>query len=226
MRAVRVVADKIGLLQALERSPSRKALWVRSLFGIYDSQDLIHLDLPWWTFPAIDEVESRLKRIKGGARVFEYGAGASTMWLAKRCLSVASVEHDIVFARMMQPVFATSGRIRLEMIPPGPATGSAGEARSKRKGHEYLSFDAYVNAIDQYEGSFDLIVIDGRARTACLARALPRLAPAGMILFDNSDREEYRHAIDKCGLTETVYNGLAPALPMRSRTSILARENH
>lgn len=223
MRSARGVAGTLGVLGALERSPNRTARWIRSLFSIYDSKDLIHLDLPWWTYAAIDAIEVHLASFGGEARVFEYGAGASTVWLAKRSRSVHSVEHDMAFAQEMQPVFAAFANISLEVVPPVPDGDVRGAVRSKRKGYAHCSFDAYTQAIAGSPGSYDLIIIDGRARNACLAQALGRLSERGILLFDNSDREEYRSAIDACGLEERRLRGAAPALPMPSQTSLLAR---
>ncbi|HEY5972158.1 MAG TPA: class I SAM-dependent methyltransferase [Pseudoxanthomonas sp.] len=183
------------------------------------------LDLPWWTYPAIDETERKLKRLQGRARVFEYGAGASTVWLAKRCSEVISVEHDTGFAVSMRSTFAAHGNIKLMVVTDIAATGSANEARSLRKGYEDRSFDDYVASISAHPGEFDLIVIDGRARTACLSMAIPRLAKDGVILFDNSDREEYRARIESSGLEERRLRGMAPALPFPSQTSLLERRS-
>jgi hypothetical protein len=221
MRAARGVADALGLLKVLEHSSHKKVRWVRSLFSIYDSKDLIHLDLPWWTYDAIDAVEAHLASFGGDARVFEYGAGASTVWLAKRSRSVHSVEHDLVFAQSMEAVFATYANITLDIVPPERDSDVRGSVRSQRKGYAQCSFDAYARAIDQAAGGFDLIIIDGRARNACLAQALGRLSERGVLLFDNSDREEYRGAIGACGLEERRLRGLAPALPLPSQTSLL-----
>jgi len=223
MRVARSMARATGLLDRLERSENVDARWIRSQFAIYDSADLASLDLPWWTYGAIDEVEKRLAALQGRARVFEYGAGASTLWLAKRSAEVASVEHDVGFAASMQDLFARHANISLAVVPDAPAKGHAGEARSKRKGYEHRAFDAYVASIAARQGQFDLIVIDGRARNACLAAALERLAPDGVILFDNSDRSEYRQAIEGSGLVERRLAGRAPALPISSQTSILSR---
>ena len=54
---------------------------------------MVALDLLWWTFSAIGEMDDFL-RSRGNARVFEYGSGASTIWRARRALSVVSVEHE------------------------------------------------------------------------------------------------------------------------------------
>lgn len=221
MRGARSVAGTLGILGALERSPSRNAQWLRSLFSIYDSADLASLDVPWWTYGAIDEVESFLRNLDGRARVFEYGAGASTLWLAKRCASVASVEHDVGFSKSMKPLFDRHANIRLMVAPDEASTGKAGEARSLRHGYLDRAFDDYVASIDGVPGDFDLIVVDGRARNACMRQAIPHLAPGGILLYDNSDRDEYRQAIDGCGLVERILRGRAPALPFGSQTSLL-----
>jgi len=43
--------------------------------------DLVNLDIPWWTYGAIDAVQQHLESLKGRARLFEFGSGASTVWL-------------------------------------------------------------------------------------------------------------------------------------------------
>ena len=92
---------------------------------------------------------------------------------------------------------------------------------SRKEGHEGLDFSAYVAAIDDVPGSFDLVVIDGRAREACLAAAVGRLAVDGMIVFDNSRRRRYRETIRRSGLDEQVFRGLTPTLPYPDQTSLL-----
>lgn len=220
VRFARKIAERSGLLARLERSESRNVRWVRSLFGIYDSADLVRLDMPWWTFAAIDAVEVLLSSRDGAARVYEFGAGASTVWLAKRCGSVYSVEHDAPFAQAMSGMFGAYPNISMVVVEPTAASPSS-RARSNRKGYTESAFDQYVSSIDRVDGAFDLIVIDGRARVSCLGKSVDRLAPGGTILFDNSDRREYREAIDTCGLQERITRGLAPALPFPSQTSLL-----
>ena len=220
VRTARRFAERSGLLSRLENSEKRSFQWLRSQFGIYDSADLVHLDVPWWTYSAIDEVKSFLAALRGEASIYEYGSGASTVWLAKRSASVNSVEHDIPFATSMSEIFGCYPNISVQLIEPVEAVGGSG-VRSNRKGYTTMAFDNYVASIDKVDGLFDLIVIDGRARLACLRQSIPRLAPGGIILFDNSNRHEYRSGIEACGLREIVMRGMAPALPMPSQTSIL-----
>ena len=63
------------------------------------------------------------------------------------------------------------------------------------------SFERYVRAIDDYpDGHFHFVSVDGRARVACLERALAKVAPGGLLILDNSQRERYQPALSR--LTE------------------------
>jgi hypothetical protein len=173
----------------------RTLLYVRSLMSLYDPADLVALDLPWWVFDAAARTEEFLAERK--AVVFEYGAGASTIWLAKRCHEVHSVEHDASFFSSMQPLLISYPNVKLHLCEPHRVrAGCRIIAPSHRRGFELLDFVDYVSAITRLNMKFDLIVIDGRARSSCLNIALNYLKPQGLILFDNSNRREYRPTLD------------------------------
>lgn len=224
VHTIRVLAKKVGLLSLLESQRDRQSLlYVRSLFSIYDVDDMVQLDLPWWTFAAAAYVENFLRSKNGEANVFEYGPGASTVWLAKRARQVAFVEHDGDFAavlkRLTEGVYNVSG----VLIPPEINPRQALVAPSGRVGYENCDFENYVAAIRDAGGPFDMIVIDGRARNACLKEAVKHVKPNGIILFDNSRRERYRLAIEQVGFSPLRFPGLAPALPYLEETTILTR---
>lgn len=221
VRAARRALESTHLLEAMARSDRRFVRWLRSLFSIYDSNDMVALDVPWWTYAAVDKVSAFLASRQGRARVFEYGAGASTVWLAKRAAEVVSVEHDEHFWESMQPLFAEHANVEVLLVPPATASGKAGEVRSGRAGYEQSDFAAYVSAINCRDGKFDLVIVDGRSRDACLAAAMPRLALDGMIVFDNSNRRRYRQAIKASGMAAIRLRGLAPALPYPSETTLM-----
>jgi len=193
--------------------------WLYSLTKVHDSVAMIDLDVPWWTYRAIDEVERWLGARPTPARVFEYGSGASTVWLARRASEVHSVEHHRGFGEMMAAELAQFDHVTLQIVEPAvsesPVVGSA------KEGHRGLDFADYVAAINSVEGHFDLVVVDGRAREACLEAAQRRLAPDGVVVFDNSRRRRYREAIRASGLLERRFPGLTPTLPYPEQTSIL-----
>lgn len=223
IRLVRLVGAPlraIGLLGVLQRRArgSRRATWLLSLFAIHDVDGLQRLDVPWWTFDSADRVAAWLDD-HPGARVFEWGSGASTLWLAARAGSVHSVEHHAGWAEVLSPRLPAN--VDLQVVEAVASTAPV--VPSAKPGHAGLDFAAYVAAIDDVPGEFDVVVIDGRAREACLARAVERLAPGGVIVFDNVDRQRYVDAIERVGdrLAVTMTRGLTPALPYPTRTALL-----
>ncbi len=227
IRGVRVLALPLrasGLLRGLERRApgSRTVTWLLSLLAIHDVDRLQALDVPWWTFDSADLVAAWLGE-HPGARVFEWGSGASTVWLAARAGSVHSVEHHAAWAEVLAPRLPDNVDLRVveAVTTATPAVPSA------KPGHAGMDFADYVAAIDDVPGEFDVVVIDGRAREACLLRALERLAPGGIIVFDNVDRKRYVDAIETAveslgdRITVSVTRGLTPALPYPTRTALL-----
>src|SRR5437763_723392 len=74
---------RVGLLPAVPPDRTdRVRHWAYTLTRVHDSAALAELDVPWWTYRAIDAVEAWLAARPGPARIFEYGSGASTLWLA------------------------------------------------------------------------------------------------------------------------------------------------
>lgn len=213
---------KVGLLP--EQTPDRDRRfkhWITSLTRVHDSLAIAELGVPWWTYRAIDVVDAWLAGRPRPIRVFEYGSGASTLWLADRADEVISVEHHVGFSRVIGPALAERPNVSFRLVEasptPDPVTGS------RKPGHQGLDFTDYVHAIDAADGCFDVIVIDGRAREACLAVAAPRLKLDGLIVFDNSHRARYERAISASGLRERRLPGLTPTLPYPDRTSLLFR---
>lgn len=174
--------------------------WGASLLAIHDIKRMIALGLPWWNVAATRAVEEHLT-VRRNARVFEYGAGASTAWLARRAGTVISVEHHLEWHRLISPMVNGFANTRLWQ--------------------RNLAGTDYVSAIDEADGQFDLIVIDGRRRIDCLQHAIPHLADGGIILFDDSGRRRYRHGIRGCGLKERRYFGRSYCVPYPDFSSIL-----
>lgn len=217
------IADRIILRNSSPDFRSNKARhWLASLFAIHNFDRLVALDVPWWTYRSIEEVEDFLDK-RPMSRVFEWGSGASTVWLAKRSAEVVSIEHDAQWFEYLDSK-SKHTNVSSKLVRPAAAAGSKTAIGSGKPGAKKLDFSGYVHAIDAYEGQFDLIVIDGRARTACLWAAIPRLKDDGVILFDNSGRQRYREAIETCGLYRADFAGLTPCLPYPDQTTLLSRK--
>jgi len=221
-RLIRRRLDGSAVGRRLSSSQSKSGRHVQSLLAIYDLDAMVELDTPWWTYRAIAEVEDFLRtKPDSAATVFEYGSGASTHWLASRSACVYSTEHDAEWAKQLEPRLKMEN-VELTCVP--PKESSSPTIASRRKGNSGLDYTDYVNAIDAVEGDLDLIVIDGRVRTACLSASINRLAPDGVIVFDNAGRLRYRKAIRSSGLKVRRLYGLAPSLPYPSCTALLTKK--
>lgn len=185
---------------ALKSDPWGGSRWLASLLAIHQPERMIPLDCPWWNVAATREIDAFLAS-RPGARVFEYGSGASTAWLSRRAREVVSVEHHAGWHDRLGQLISDRANTRLW--------------------HRDLSSPAYVDAIAEAGGEFDLIVVDGRDRNACLARALPFLKAGGLVLFDDTGRRRYRAAIKQCELKERRYFGRSYCVPYPDFTSIL-----
>ena len=179
--------------------------WVASLTAIYQLDRMIRLDIPWWNVAATEEVEAFLEA-RPDARVFEYGSGASTAWLARRCSELISVEHDAGWRDGLIEQLGDFPHCRIDYRPLDSEAGPT-----------------YSQAIADAGGTFDLIIVDGRLRTQCLEAAIGYLAPDGIILFDDSGRQRYRGGIETSGLAESHHFGRSYCVPYPDHSSILRR---
>ena len=194
-----------------------KKYWLRSLFGFQNVEVLVSLDVPWWPYSAAKKIEEFLHD-KVSPRVFEWGSGASTIWLANRADHVVSIEHDQEWAVKMHALLVARAIDNTKIIHvPAPQTASP-VVRSKKAGYELLDFANYADAIDKFE-LFDLIIIDGRVRLDCLKKAKSHLKEGGMILLDNSNRKRYQVLEDEFEVL--IFEGLTPASLWKTQSKLL-----
>ena len=211
-------------LHLLPRKPphrdDRIKHWLFSLSKVHDAVQIADIGVPWWTYRAIDVIDAWMAGRQEPIRVFEYGSGASTLWLADRAEEVISVEHHAGFAEVMSPILASRSNVKFLVVEPrvsaDPAIGS------QKPGHVRMDFTDYVETIEEVGGEFDLVVIDGRAREACLQQSIRHLAPNGLIVYDNSRRKRYARAIAASPMVERRFRGLTPTLPYPDQTSVLS----
>lgn len=222
MQWVKKILDKIGLLEKLDKhaATNRSVHYVRSLFAIYQLDDMIALDVPWWTYSAIESIEKYIAQLGYKPRVFEYGSGASTLWLAKRSAQVISVEHDVVWFEKLKTKLASHQHVELILQTPDKIITEKKYGSSKMPD---VTFKSYVKTIQQTQKAFDIIIIDGRSREACLEECLPFLKPNGIIIFDNSDRKRYQSVLNTGLLNVSRYHGRVPGSPFASETALLKK---
>ena len=166
------------------------------------SRSAIQDQRPWLTYPAIDWLEQWPLE---NAKVFEWGCGGSTLYFLNRDATVTSVEHVSDWADAVQSKAREIKRDRLEIrcrsLPDSEQAVSSPEISKPTISSPTAS--SYESAIEDYaDDSFDLILIDGRRRIACLRSAIPKVAPGGVIILDNADRERYSQVVNKLSGSE------------------------
>ena len=161
--------------------------------------------LPWMNFSVIAFLKDRLNR---NLTLFEFGSGYSTYFFANLVKKVTSVEYN-------------------------------------RKWHETISFKLPENASlifkeKDYDGQycrtvletkqqFDVIVIDGRDRINCAKRACHALSNQGVLLFDDTDREIYRPALEYLvsqGFRRIDFKSMKPASIKASTATLFYKANN
>jgi predicted O-methyltransferase YrrM len=152
--------------------------------------------VPWVPFVALRWLSRHVRR---DMRVFEWGSGGSTIFFARRVRELISVEHDAAWHALVAERLRRerSSSCRYELIEPRPAPPGGTEFGSGQPGHTHLCFEDYVRAIERYpEGHFDMVMIDGRARMACLRAAFRHVKVGGIVYLDNSNYERYQAHLD------------------------------
>lgn len=124
----------------------------------------------WFGDNAIHEIE---KIVRKDMRVIEHGSGGSTLWLAERCKSVTSYEHDPDWFEQVAKYAPDNADVVMWVSETLPQLDS---------------------------GCCDLLIIDGEPveyRAAWIDDALRLVSPGGYIVLDNANRPEYKSNREK-----------------------------
>ena len=156
--------------------------------------------IPWYTYPTLEYLNQLDFQDKD---VFEYGAGNSSLFWAKKARSVISIESDKEWYISLKKELNPNQKILF--------------IEEKQK---------YVNSIFEEHKKYDLIVIDGLHRLACAQAAVQCLASGGLIILDNSDwLPETARNLRESGLIQVDFTGLGPINYYTSTTSIFLERN-
>jgi hypothetical protein len=138
--------------------------------------------IPWFTYPAIEYLN---QFDVTGKKIFEYGSGNSTAYWARRGAQVWAVDHDQAWFDKMT------------------ASLTAGQTLYYADAEQ-----DYAAAIARPGILFDIVVIDGVFRTACVEPALAHVRPGGIIIVDNAERDaEVGQMLRQKGQFEVDFSG-------------------
>ena len=149
-------------------------------------------DFPWIVFEAAEYLRRILHK---DMVVFEYGSGSSTLFFSRRVSHIFSMEHDSSWYNHLSQII-TDQKIKnvdhrliecMENIANKPSEYLSSSTLYKGK-----CFESYVKSIDAFpDHYFDVVLVDGRSRNACIAHAKDKVKQGGYLIVDNSDREYY-----------------------------------
>jgi len=175
----------------------RAPIWATVNFGLW-----IEPEFPWLVADAVRWLRENLSESMVG---FEWGAGRSTVYFSRLINRIVSIEHDIAWYEDVRRRLDASAITNVQLVlVPSSATGvvssdpaEVDDDTSNRGTGQVHQFMAYANYVlrfpDEY---FDFILVDGRARVACLSNAMRKLKPGGILVLDNSERARYSRVFD------------------------------
>lgn len=163
--------------------------------------------IPWLTYPFIYFIQGRLKPEMS---ILEFGSGNSTLYWSKRVKKVESIEHDPSWYEKVKSMnLPENVNVSLKKL------GDNGDYNKFLKTQE--------------TPNFSIILVDGVERVSCLKNNYTLLEDNGVMVLDNSEREEYlpgiNFLIDK-GFKKIDFWGLTPMVINHGCTSIFYKENN
>ncbi len=193
-----------GLLQLWLKSGLEEDGWFRS-FHAQSSIDKAGKPLPWFSYGFIKFLTPRLAP---NMSVFEYGSGNSTLWFAGKVGKVKAVEHDKEWVEKLTPCLPQNAKVVFQSLD---------------------QKTAYTQEVGKAGEMYDLIIVDGRERNACVEACLPYLAPTGVVILDNAERESYlpaRAYLQQKGFKCLDFWGMPVGTAINSCTAVYYRENN
>jgi hypothetical protein len=143
-------------------------IYNRVIYAVYKK---LYPDHPWLTQMSIKILDSWLKPSDMG---FEWGCGRSTLWFAKRVYHLTSIEHDKMWFSRIKATLAASQIKNVELL------------FRNRSGGKHSEYVRSINFISN--NSLDFVLVDGRMRAYCMAEALDKIRPGGLLILDNAEK--------------------------------------
>jgi predicted O-methyltransferase YrrM len=132
-----------------------------------------HPNFPWLTPTANELLEQYLQISDCG---MEFGSGKSTLWFAKKCSHLTSVEHNPVWFKRVQQWIAEERVANVSYFL---------RQRTEKDGSDGVDSE-YVGELKKISpASLDFVLVDGIFRAACALTCIEYLKPGGVILIDN-----------------------------------------
>lgn len=174
--------------------------------------------LPVYMHPAEFAQVSAVFEALQPKRVLEWGSGGSTRALLQAFPFIerfVSVEHHPEWYALVREVMKDP-RLSLHHVPPDVPPHSYRVPMRKlgpwmqRAEVDPVVMASYVTFPATLGTPFDLVLVDGRARTFCMRAGWELLVPGGVMLLHDAQRPEYRSTLQsfpRAAMLEPFYQG-------------------
>jgi len=195
----------IKLIQLRWRGMLYEEGWFESAC-LYKSIDRNKNPIPWWSYSFNDFFIPKLHK---NLEIFEYGSGNSTIFLSKRVKNIISIEHNQEYYEYVKKQIDSN--VYLKYIPLDKYNGE------------------YSKVVLKENKLFDVIIIDGRDRVNCLKNSIHKLKQNGVLILDDSQRNNYQEAktfMENQGFKYIDFTGVSAGTYKKKATTIFYKDNN
>lgn len=162
--------------------------------------------IPWYSYAVINFLSERLCP---DSKIFEFGAGYSSIFYAQHGAAVISIEKDPIWytkiTQLREQLALDNLYVHLVALP-----------------------QEFAGSIQKFDCQ-DIIVVDSMCRNDCVAISYQKLSIGGVIILDNSERSKYQSSFElltSLGFRHINFSGIGPLRVTSSQTTIFYREEN
>jgi hypothetical protein len=189
---------------------------------------LLRQPYPSLAFSAIETLDNMDLQNKS---VFEWGSGASTGYWLSRGANVISVEHSQYYFDLVKKQHTTERFIYLFQPAENDQNFNQEDIDNPEKYYSSiyrgLSFEKYAKTIDKYpDNTFDIVLVDGRARASCLMHGWRKVKYGGIMILDDSYRKRYLSKTKNIYISnfdEVIYKSICPRYFYEDETTFFVK---
>ena len=124
---------------------------------------------------------------KPDARVLEWGSVGSTLFFNTFAKSWDTIEHDEKSAVKLQNYTKMQEAVHIYHV---------NHTRNGENDGAFEEFKAYINFLRRLNRSYDIVIVDGRARVPCTLETIRHglLAPRGVVVFTTGNDKLIRRS--------------------------------
>ena len=152
----------MGISLILAGSSMRPERWATPLLG---SSSIFRPARPWISYRATSFLDKKMTR---DWPVIEFGSGMSTLWFARRCGFLHSIENGDHWYQLVSRRLHGTKHVRYELRP---------------------TIDQYGDVSEYADASVDLAFVDGDWRAPCVKKVVSKIRAGGYLYLDNTDLE-------------------------------------